>query len=357
MRLKMAFLLVPIFFILACFVFYITVNAVWGVPPYHGPKSDHFDGEHFYNPQPTPMHGLGRYLWMRVTAPFKTPAHGSVPAAWPDWIDQPPGPPPPARVSGLRVTWVNHATMLIQIEGVNILTDPIWSERASPVSWAGPRRHRDPGILFEDLPKIDVVILSHNHYDHMDLPTLHRLANTFHPKFVTALGNAAFLKGKGLTADELDWWQDEPGAPGIRLIAVPAKHFSARAMNDRNRALWTGFVIQGAKESVFFAGDTGYGGHFKTIGKRFPKIRVALIPIGAYRPRWFMQPVHLSPEEAVQAQLDLGAEAAIPMHYGTFKLSEEAMEDPVKELREELKRRQPNAPGFVVLAPGEGKDF
>jgi L-ascorbate metabolism protein UlaG (beta-lactamase superfamily) len=276
---------------------------------------------------------------------------------WPVWASDPPQAPPPERSAGLRVTFVNHATLLVQIEGVNILTDPQWSDRASPVSWAGPKRHRAPGIRFEDLPPIDLVLVSHNHYDHMDLPTLRRLETRTHPRFVAALGNAAFLKSQGIPAEDIEWWQTLTLPGGLKVTSVPAQHFSARSVNDRNNALWGGFVVQGKSESVFFAGDTGYGPHFAEIGRRFPGIRVALLPIGAYLPRWFMKPMHISPEEAVQADLDLGAQAAVPMHYGTFKLSEEGIDDPVKDLRQALIARGSSAPAFVILKPGEGKDF
>ena len=314
-RMKMVFGLIPFGIFLLSAGFYAALSLLWGSPRYHGPVSDHFDGKTFRNVQPTPMRGLGRYLWMRLTAFSDSPP-------WPSWIDAQAGLPPPVRVEGLRITFINHATLLIQMEGLNILTDPIWSERASPLPWAGPRRHRPAGIRFEDLPPIDIVLLSHNHYDHMDLPTLRRLVARDRPRVVAALNHRAFLSRHGISSTEMDWWQEEILSTSVRVSAVPAQHFSSRSMNDRNRALWAGYVIQGKQGGVYFAGDTGYANHFKEIGRRFPALRAALLPIGAYKPRWFMRPVHLSPEEAVQAQSDLGAQVAIPMHYGTFQLSD-----------------------------------
>jgi L-ascorbate metabolism protein UlaG (beta-lactamase superfamily) len=320
--------------------------------------SDHFDGRKFHNQEAIERpRDIGRFISLRLFKYLTRAVQDRPDPGWPVWINDPPGSPPPQRVPGLRITFVNHATLLIQMEGVNILTDPQWSERASPVSWAGPKRHRAPGIRFEDLPPIDLVLISHNHYDHMDLPTLRRLMARGHPLLVTPIGNAAFLKSKGIPSVEIDWWQSVPLPEGLTVTSVPAQHFSARSLNDRDNALWGGFVVQGKKESVFFAGDTGYGPHFTEIGKRYPRIRVALLPIGAYLPRWFMKPVHLSPEEAVQADVDLGAQIAIPMHYGTFKLSEEGIDDPVKDLHQALKRLGYAAPTFVVLKPGEGKDL
>jgi L-ascorbate metabolism protein UlaG (beta-lactamase superfamily) len=347
------FFLAAVALLLGCF--YLSVRFLWGVPRYDGPVSDHFDGRHFHNPDVSPQRGLGRYLGMRLSAWAKHRVAGKTNTGWPEWVNDPPQAPPPARVAGLRVTFVNHATLLIQLGGLNILTDPQWSERASPVSWAGPKRHRRPGVRFEDLPPIDVVLLSHNHYDHMDLPTLRRLMMRDHPRIIAPLGNAQFLKSCSIPSEELDWWQSLRLTPSTEVTLVPARHFSARSLNDRNNALWGGFVVQSAAGSIYFAGDTAYGPHFAEIARRFAPIKLALIPIGAYRPRWFMGAVHLSPEEAVQAALDLKTQAAVPMHYGTFQLSEEAMDDPLNDLKRETKRRQ--VKNFVVLKPGEGKDF
>lgn len=355
------FLGVVLFLLAAWGILYLIATLGYAVPFYHGPASDHFDGTHFHNlpggkSRSGKPQGLGRYLGMRLKQRF-SPDETEKRSTWPDWVEIKPGVKPAARVLGLRITFVNHATLLIQIEGLNLLTDAQWSNRASPVSWLGPKRHHAPGIAFDDLPPIDAVLLSHNHYDHMDLPTLRRLVAAHHPKVIAPLANQPFLSSRHIDSFDLDWWQSQALNATVSVTAVPAQHFSARSVNDRNRALWGGFVIKGQSQSVYFAGDTGYAPHFKEIGRRFPDLTVALIPIGAYRPQWFMSPMHVSPEEAVQAQVDLRARAMIPMHYGTFKLSEEGINDPVTDLEAELKRRGPSAPKVFILRPGEHRDF
>src|SRR5438034_4067188 len=200
-------------------------------PHYRGPASDHYDGERFHNREEAQQ---GSFLKWQLTR-----EHGF----WPAWVDDAPGPPPPRRVGGgrLRVTFINHATLLIQIDDLNVLTDPIWSERTSPLSFVGPKRHRAPGIRFDDLPPIDVVLVSHNHYDHLDIPTLRRLQQRDRPRIVTPLGNGALMRRHGVEAAiELDWWQAD-----ANVTLVPARHFCARAISDRNRNLWGGFVISG----------------------------------------------------------------------------------------------------------------
>ena len=276
---------------------------------------------------------------------------------WNRWTDAAPGPRPPARIEGARwrATFVNHATVLLQGGGVNVLTDPVWSERVSPVRFVGPRRHRPPGIRFDDLPPLDLVLVSHDHYDHFDYPTVRRLAAE-HPGafFATGLGNGRRLASLGVRrAAELDWW--EAAAPGrVGVTAVPARHFSGRGLR-RNRSLWTGFVVRGEAGSFYFAGDSGYGPLFAEIGARFPDIALAILPIGAYEPRWFMRPMHVSPEEAVRAAEDLRARAAMAIHFGTFELADDGEEDPPRELRAALARR-PQAPPFWVLDFGESRN-
>jgi L-ascorbate metabolism protein UlaG (beta-lactamase superfamily) len=316
-------------------------------PRYRGPRSDHFDGERFHNQDPG-WQSEGSFLkWMA------TRKRG----AWREWVDAPYGSRPEATVGDgrVRVTFVNHATMLIQMDGVNILTDPIWSDYTSPIDGVGPKRHRPPGIRFRELPKIDHVLLSHNHYDHLDLPTLHRLRVRHAPHMITMLGNAALLRRNALAgASELDWWQSLPIGNGITITAVPSKHFSARALSDRNATLWGGFVISGPSGNVYFAGDTGWGSHFAQIAERFSPIRLAILPIGAYQPRWFMKPAHISPDEAVEAHQVLGASTSVAMHFGTFQLADDAELQPVEDLRTALDAN--GNPRFWILDFGEGRD-
>jgi L-ascorbate metabolism protein UlaG (beta-lactamase superfamily) len=319
---------------------------------YRGPESDHFDGQRFYNPGER-LRGTGSVLkWMMNRKP----------GPWPKWIDEPTGAPPPERVigEGIRATFVGHSSLLIQTGGVNILCDPVWSMRASPFSWIGPRRHRAPGIRFEDLPPIDVVLQSHDHYDHLDIPTQRRSASQWQPKFVVPLGLRSRFKKHNISAvekiSELDWWQSVAISEKLKITCVPARHFSGRGLRDRNKTLWCGYVIEGPGGVIYFAGDTGYGSHFGEIRRRFPQIRLAFLPIGAYLPEWFMGPVHVSPADAVRAHEELGAATSIAIHFGTFHLADDAEAQPARELREALaSRKQVNS--FWILNTGEGRDI
>jgi L-ascorbate metabolism protein UlaG (beta-lactamase superfamily) len=248
---------------------------------------------------------------------------------WPKRLENSAYPVP----AGPAVTWIGHSSFLIRLPGLNILTDPVFSERCSPVAWAGPKRVRAPGVALADLPPVGLILLSHNHYDHMDIPALRRIRRA-HPQaaIVTSLGNAAFLARKGLAgAVELDWWQSTVAA-GATVTATPARHFAARTLWDRNETLWCGFMIEAAGRKIYFAGDSGFTRYFAEIGQRLGSPDLALIPIGAYEPRDFMGPVHIDPAEAVQAFLDVGAKRAIGMHFGTFQLTAEAIDAPVREL-------------------------
>jgi L-ascorbate metabolism protein UlaG (beta-lactamase superfamily) len=257
----------------------------------------------------------------------------------------------------MRVTFVNHSTVLVQMDGVNVLTDPIWSERCSPVAFAGPRRVHPPGLRFEQLPPIDVVLVSHNHYDHLDIPTLERLAAEHRPRIFVPLGNRAVLdRAKIRDVEELDWWQSVEVREGIRIAAVPTQHFSGRGLFDRDRALWAGFVVTGPAGAMYFAGDTGFGPHFGQIRERYGPPRLALLPIGAYRPEWFMSRVHMSPEEALRAHRILGAEASVAIHFGTFRLADDGEDEPAERIATMLREGEQPPPKFWALGPGEGRD-
>jgi L-ascorbate metabolism protein UlaG (beta-lactamase superfamily) len=317
---------------------------------YRGPASDHFDGRRFHNLDNVPHGGLLAFLRWRLGRLL-----GGV-GAWPRWIDTPPGPLPPEEVggAGLRVTFVNHSTTLLQTAGRNVLTDPIWSERASPCSWAGPRRHRPPGLRFEDLPPIDLVLLSHNHYDHLDLPTLWRLRRQHSPRFVVPLGVGALLADFDIgPVTEMDWRQEESLPGDISVACVPAQHFSGRGLRDRDATLWCGYVLRGPAGTVYYAGDTGFGRHFKEIAARHGAPRLALLPIGGFLPSWFMGPVHMSPEEAVRAHQLLRARTSVAIHFGTFALADDGEAAPVDGLRAALPE---GGNDFWILAPGEGRD-
>lgn len=263
--------------------------------------------------------------------------------------------PPPPRVGPGRIaaTFIGHASFLVQLGGIAVLLDPIWSLRCSPLSFAGPKRVRAPGQPLQALPHVDLLLVSHNHYDHLDLSTLRRVRRRWGPPAVTGLDNARHLAKAGIRgAVELDWWQSVE-RDGVRVTYVPAQHFSARTLWDRNRSLWGGFVLQAGGATVYFAGDSGYCPHFKEIGAAFPAIDLALLPIGAYEPRWFMRQQHMDPEEAVRAHLDLGARRSIGMHFGTFQLTDEAIDAPVHALRAARARHDVPDSAFDVLAFGE----
>ncbi|MDB5035775.1 MAG: hypothetical protein JWQ98_3016 [Chlorobi bacterium] len=322
----------------------------FSVAPYRGPVSDHFNGEKFFNPGGEGPHGLVdlmKWILNRDIGP------------WKEFTDAPPGAPPPKRVAkgDLRVTFVNHSSVLIQMDGINILTDPVWSERISPVSFTGPRRHRPVGIRFQDLPPIDIILLSHNHYDHLDAPTMTRLAATHRPRVYTALGNSAFLNTIDVpNATDMDWWDAIDLGGGMRLTCMPARHFSNRGTFDRDTTLWCGFMLEGPAGQVYFAGDSGTGPHFEEIGRRFPSIRLALLPIGAYRPRWFMSPVHMGPDDAVRVHRTLKASRSMGIHFGTFAQADDGETEPVELMNATLDTLGIPRDRFRALENGEGWD-
>jgi L-ascorbate metabolism protein UlaG (beta-lactamase superfamily) len=271
---------------------------------------------------------------------------------WPAWIDDPPRRPPPRNDAAAVVTFIGHATFLIQTAAGNILTDPIYSRRAGPFNLFGPRRVRPPAVRFDDLPPISTVLLSHNHYDHCDRRTLRAIAKRFDPVVVTPLGNGVLVRSTGIRrVEELDWWQDATLAP-LPITLTPAQHFSARTPFDRNRALWGGFVLQVGGVRLFFAGDSAYAPLFREVGQRLGPIALALLPIGAYEPRWFMKSVHMNPAEAVQAHIDLEAAESIAMHFGTFRMTAEGIDAPVRALADALHARNAPAP-FRTLGFGD----
>lgn len=316
----------------------------------HGGPSDHFDGVRFFNHDPID-HGFRLFCkWMLKRDP----------GPWRGYRDHSPGPPPPARVTGddLLVTYVNHATVLIQTAGFNLLTDPIWSERTGPFA-VGPRRRRPPGIRFADLPAIDLVLVSHGHYDHCDLPTLLRLDRTHQPLFLTGLGQGAYLKRAGITGIvELDWWQSHAlaaaQASGAKVWSVPARHWTARWIGDQNRALWCGFVVETGHGSIYFAGDTGHGGHFSTIREKLGAPRLAILPIGAFRPEFFMGDVHLSPHDALRAHRELSAGSSLAIHFGTFRLGDDGETEAIDLLAQSLNQQPPDNGRFLIPQFGKG---
>jgi L-ascorbate metabolism protein UlaG (beta-lactamase superfamily) len=306
-------------------------------------KSDHFDGRRFVNPTGAagqPFSAVPRMLLERR-------------APWPTRVDAPPQRPPGLDGAAAVVTFIGHATFLIQAAAGNILTDPMYSQRAGPLNTLGPRRVRQPAVPFEDLPPISVVALSHNHYDHCDRRTLGLLAERFDPVVVTPLGNGALVRSSGIRrVEELDWWE-EAKTSALPIALTPAQHFSARNLLDRNRALWGGFMLVAGGRRIFFAGDTAYAPIFREVRQRLGPIDLALLPIGAYEPRWFMQTVHMNPAEAVQVHLDLEASESIGMHFGTFQLTTEGIDEPLRALEHACRERNIQPSRFRTLGFGE----
>lgn len=326
----------------------VTVN------PYYVPSKAHHRPGGFQNIDPAAAmpRSYGDFLrWQRERFGVTIP---------PPKLDLSPIVPDLGYISGNRgefaVTWIGHATALIQIGGVNVLTDPIFSERASPVQWMGPKRWQPPGVLLRELPHIDIVVISHNHYDHLDADSVKALNAQpgGPPLFVVPLGVERWFAGEGITNTKaLDWW-DAVESHGARVYLVPAQHWSGRSYTDRMQTLWGGYVIEAGGKRAFFAGDTGYSPlHFKEIGERLGPIDLALIPIGGYEPRWFMGKQHVNPEEAVRIALDLKARWSLGIHWGTFQLTDEPLDQAVADLVAARHKLGVTERQFFVLRHGE----
>jgi L-ascorbate metabolism protein UlaG (beta-lactamase superfamily) len=302
------------------------------------PVSDHCDGERFFNPGAKARPLKDVIKWMRTRQ--KRP--------WPAAVPLTPRPAPPGAVEPGRVavTFIGHSTFLIRTASTVMITDPVFTSHAGPFGRMGPRRVRRPGIAPGALPPVDLVLVSHNHYDHLQPSSLRMFANR--ASYLAPLGVSRQL---GVPSGrELDWWQATT-AGRAEITCVPAQHFSARTPWDRDRTLWCGFVVRVDGVTIYFAGDSGYSPHFAAIGDRYPAIDVALLPIGAYEPRWFMAPVHMNPDEAVRAHRDTRARASIGMHFGTFQLTDEGIDEPVRAL--ETAKAEHGIDAFRVLDVGE----
>lgn len=332
----------------------ISIGRLIAAPRYQGPVSDHFNGKIFFNPNGQKSKELGDALkWQSSKREKKQP-----------WIapkDFQYGEKPVEKVENgaLKVTFIGHSTVLIQFDGLNILTDPVWYERCSPVQWAGPKRIIPAGIRLEDLPKIDIVLQSHNHWDHLDIQTLKKIYVTHRPIIYTSLGISQFLKQNGIeTGVDMDWWDEIRFNDTVKITCVPAQHFSGRGTVDRNATLWSGFVVSSTVSgNMYFAGDSGYGEFFKEIGQKFGKMRLSLIPIGAYKPIWFMSPIHCTPEEAVQIHFDVHSERTLGIHHSTFPLADDGQNEPLEWLHEARTLRGVNEGDFFVLKEGKSEEI
>lgn len=338
---------------------------------YRGPVSDHFDGHRFHNPDgETPVPGArfaASFLWRGLTRPRDQ---------WPARVPIIPGYPPaaatacpvaPARVAEslarcvarpdprrMFATWIGHSTVLVQAGGINILTDPVYAERAGPWGLFGPKRVRAPGIAFDDLPRIDLVLVSHDHYDHMDLAMLKRLWARDRPLIVTSLGNDTILRGAGVPSIARDWGGRVRVLPGIDVIVERVHHWGTRWGADRDRSLWSGFTVTLPGGNLFFAGDTAWGdGRWPVAAAKDGPFRLALLPIGAIEPRAMMAPNHIDPAEAVACFRRLGAAYALGVHWGTFHLSEEAIDAPPALLAASLARAHIPADRFRAVEVGQ----
>lgn len=324
-----------------------------GNPYYRGEKSDHFDGVRFHSPAEPPAKSVVELTWMLL---------GKTRNRWPTFRGSHAQDKPPERVENLRVSSAGHSSILVQLSGLNLLFDPVWSERVSPFTFAGPRRVHAPGIAFEELPPIDAVLITHNHYDHLDGPTIARLWRRFRPRIIAPLGNGAIIRryDPEIETETYDWGDRVRLSDRLHVHLEPAFHWSGRGIRDRRMALWCSFVLTDKNGVVFYhVGDTAYGDGsiFRAVREKYGPPRLALLPIGAYEPRWFMQAQHINPAEAVQIMEDCGAEQAFGHHWGTFQLTHEPIDAPARELARALADKGIAAERFQPLLPGRAAEL
>lgn len=312
--------------------------------------TDHYNGKKFQNPT------LEKQFSPSFSDIFRMMREGR--PKWPKNIENTAIPTIEKNldIDETSITFVNHATFLIQLYGLNILTDPVWSKRTSPISFIGPKRIREPGVDFSDLPQIDVVLISHNHYDHLDKKTLRKLNERYSPKFIVPLGDKKLLQSIGIKdVIEMDWWENIQINPYTVISFTPAQHSSGRGLFDRDKSLWGSYFIKHLNQSIYFGGDAGYSTHYSDIKKRLGSPDIAMLGIGSYAPQFFMKPVHMNPGEGVKAHKDLNAKLSIGMHVGTFQLASEPFDEPQLKLKEALQKENIPEATFLILQEGETK--
>jgi L-ascorbate metabolism protein UlaG (beta-lactamase superfamily) len=324
----------------------ISINSKY----YFGPKSDHFDGTRFFNPGKPRPHSFWDFLKWQMTAS---------PRLWPDYVKNEFDDIPPSLVKGseLRVSWIGHVTFLLQTHGLNIITDPVYSERASPFSWAGPKRVHLPGIKLKNLPKIDIILISHNHYDHLDLATIQALWNRDHPRIIVPLGNDRIIKDfdNSIEVEAYDWGDTTPINQEVEVTLEPMHHWSARGVFDKDKALWAAFVVKTPSGNIYFVGDAGYGqgDNFTSLINKYKTFRLTLLPLGAFDPRWLMEYNHMNPQEAIQAWQLLNQPYAIPSHYLTFQLTDDGYDEAYNIFIAQAKKEKIDLNIFKPLKIGE----
>jgi L-ascorbate metabolism protein UlaG (beta-lactamase superfamily) len=316
-------------------------------PYYQGPVTDHFDGLSFTDGRPVTKGLIDIWRWQTSKRERETfPAH----------YPAPPQDKPPASVEGLRIVHLGHASFLYQMDGRNVLVDPVYAERASPFSFAGPKRVNEPGVAFADLPKIDAVLVTHNHYDHLDLATLERIHRRDAPRMIMPLGNDTIVRARipDARTEAHDWGDRVALSDAVAITLVPTYHWSARGAFDRRMALWASFVIETPRAKIFHVGDTGYhdGSLYDELGAKYGPFDLAVLPIGAYEPRWFMSDNHMNPEEAVKVMTSLRAKQALGHHWGTFQLTDEGIEHPPEALKAALAAAGLAEERFRPMRPG-----
>tara|TARA_Y100000385_G_scaffold281933_1_gene335556 strand:+ start:774 stop:1829 length:1056 start_codon:yes stop_codon:yes gene_type:complete len=344
----MTFLKIIAVVILAIIVFFFIVGLTLSEKGHQGAKSEYFNGKTFINPSGRFSNGLPE-----VFKYFTTREAEKWTENYESYVRK--EPLPINEAGRLNVTFVNHSTFLIQYEKMTILTDPVWSKRCSPSQIVGPKRMRPPGVNYEAIKEVDIVIISHNHYDHLDENTIKDLINDFDPLFVVPLGMEHIISKWGSNKTiNLGWWENTI-MDDLKITAVPANHFSSRGAFDRDQTLWTGYVLKYKDHSIYFAGDTGYSDIFKTIGQRIGPVDISFLPIGAYLPRWFMSPIHVSPDEAVKIHQDVRSQQSFAMHFGTFGLADDGPLTPIIDLKKALTKERIDEDKFIV--PDEGMNY